>query len=263
MPEVWFDPARTFAAGEHRETDWFRLPTQTALWLNADGSPARVAERQGSLVGFSFPVWQDGVSDHWALPGFGDIGKMSFTKNGVQIGTSTRPSGQIDVGNEPSELGVQLTQFRSSRPQAWELALGTLTRFTFRTSRPEGDAVQPLPIALPRYDAPVDGRNLAPAAAGFPVSVTMNGQQDYDPGAITGFTAKVSFEKVDLVDFAQDDPAQSLAWTDVPVVQQDGDWVALVDNSAAAGKVASLWITATDSHGTKTEQFTFNLYGVK
>jgi hypothetical protein len=38
--------------------------------------------------------------------------------------------------------------------------------------------------------------------------------------------------------------------------------VALVDNTAAAGGVASLWITAEDSHGTKTEQFTIGLYGV-
>jgi subtilisin family serine protease len=264
MPETWFDAVRTYRAGEERETEWFKLPHMTAMAVNADGSPSRIAERQGSLVGFAFPVWQDTVDGRVGVLGFADLGRMEFFKDGEPYAKSTFPSGQLDIGNEPAELGVKLVQFRTRRDQAWELGRGTTTEWTFETSRPEGDTVVPLPVAIPSYDAPVDGHNLAPAGPDFPVSVTFQGQDGYDPGEIVEFTAKVSFETITVEDAAGfGRPLESLNWVEVPVVRQDGRWVALVDGSSASGKVASMWITAEDSHGTRTEQFTWNLFGIQ
>jgi hypothetical protein len=264
MPETWFDPVRTYRAGEHRETDWFKLPSMPAMAVNADGSPARIAERQGSLVGFAFPVWKDSVEGRVASGGFADIGNMQVWQDGTLLEHSSVPRGQWDIGNEDSELKIQVNQFRFNRDQIWELGRATVSRFEFHTSRPAGDAVQALPIALPWYDAPVDMHNAAPTVTDFPVSVRLQGQDDYDPGAITSFTAKVTFDAVNQVDIASGDrPVESYNWVEVPVVERDGHWVALVDNSAASGEVASLWINAEDSHGTKTEQFTFGVYGVQ
>jgi hypothetical protein len=189
---------------------------------------------------------------------------MEFFKDGEPYATSTFPSGQLDIGNQPAELGVKLVQFRTRRDQAWELGRGTTTEWTFETSRPEGDTVVPLPVSIPNYDAPVDGRNLAPAAPDFPVSVTFQGQDGYAPGEIVQFTAKVSFEPITVEDAAGfGRPLESLNWVEVPVVRQNGRWMALVDGSSASGKVASMWITAEDSHGTRTEQFTWNLFGIQ
>jgi hypothetical protein len=58
-------------------------------------------------------------------------------------------------------------------------------------------------------------------------------------------------------------PLEDYGWTEVPVERRGDRWVALVDNTAGAGRTASLWIAAEDSHGTRTEQFTVSLYGVQ
>jgi hypothetical protein len=239
------------------------MPKLTAMAINPDGSPARIAERQGSLVGFAFATWQDAEGGRVAAGGFADIGNMQVWKNGTMLEHSSFPAGQWDIGEGESQLKVQVKQFRFNRDQIWELGKASISRFEFRTGRPEGDAVQALPLALPRYDAPVDGLNATPATADFPVSVEFVGQDGYDPGAIEEFTAKVTFDPVSQVDIASEARTpESYNWVDVPVVKRGGHWVALVDNSAASGATASLWINAVDSHGTETEQFTFGVYGV-
>ncbi|UPK76566.1 S8 family serine peptidase [Nocardioidaceae bacterium SCSIO 66511] len=258
-PETWFDPVRTYRAGDRRKTEWFKLPTLGALHTNADGSPSRVAERQGNLVGFSFGPWQDTVSGRTAAGGFGDIGGLDVYENGELLRHSSWPSGQFRLSADDVEIRAEVSQRRISREQVWELGQRTNTSFTFRSTAPEGDEVVPLPVAMPRYDAPVDGRNLAPAAEEFPVSVTFNGQQDYDPGEIESFSAKVTFDEIAENDLDLSDQN----WVDVPVVKRNGTWVALVDNTDHAGGVASLWIKAVDANDTRTEQYVLGLYGVE
>lgn len=261
-PETWFDPVRTPRAGQHRETRWFKLPTMTAMATNPDGSPARIAERQGSLVGFAFPDWQDSVPGRRGVGGFFDIGGLALWQDGEYVGNTPFPSGQADIGDGDTELRVEVNHERNRRYETWEFGAQTRTSFTFQTSRPEGDTVAALPLAMPRYDAPVDKLNLGPASdSAFPVRVSFHGQDGYDPGEIVDFTAKVSFDDVDPRD---DTALEEYAWTDASVERRDGQWVVLVDNAAAgAGGVVSLWITATDSHGTRIEQTTGRLYGVR
>ena len=259
-PETWFDPVRTYRAGEHRSTEWFKLPVATAMAVNRDGSPARVAERQGSLVGFSFPMWQDSRPGRYAAGGFRDLGRLTLWQDGELVGQNPFPSGTADIGDGRTELTVEVSQERTSRNDFWELGRGTVTRFTFVTDRPKGEETAPLPIAVPRYDAPVDDRNLAPAEPGFPVTVALQGQDGYHPGRLRSFTAKVSFDEIDP---SGEVPLEDHAWTEVPVRRRGDSWVALVDNSSAAGGLASLWITAVDAQGTRTEQFVVSLYGVQ
>ncbi|GLZ75869.1 hypothetical protein Afil01_06760 [Actinorhabdospora filicis] len=256
--ETWFDAAHTYRAREKTATDWFKLPTATSLFRNPDGTPSRVAERQGTLVGFAFQSWQD-TSGRQAVGGFGDIGSMRIYKNGELIDESAWPARQTDVGSDDCVLRVEVGQYRIAK-RGWELGLGTITSFEFASKRPKGDAVQALPIALPHYDAPVDAYNLAPNTdTAFPVAVTMLGQDGYDPGAITSFSAKVTYEAIDPYG---DKPIGDYAWTTVPVVQRGGVWYALVDNTKGAGTTPSLWIDTVDSHGTKTRQISLNLYGI-
>ncbi|WP_167007329.1 S8 family serine peptidase [Mumia sp. ZJ430] len=264
MPETWFDLVRTYEAGSRGETEWFKLPHMMAMNVNADGTPSRVAERQGSLVGFAFPVWQDSTDGRIGVQGFADLGRMQVSKNGELLDESAVPSGQFAIGDETSELSVKVWQARLRRDQVWEIGRGTITTYTFDTARPDGDAVAALPVSVPGYDAPVDTLNTAPAETDFPVSVTLQGQDGYDPGTIGSFTAKVTFDEVTYVDaLGMDRPLESLSWTEVPVVQRDGRWVALVDNTGEGGKTASLWIQAEDENGSRTEQVTFSLYAVR
>ena len=261
-PETWFDRVRTYRAGDRRETEWFKLPTLTAMAANRDGSPARIAERQGSLVGFAFPTWQDSVEGRYAAGGFRDIGGLT-----PLAGRRVRRSQPVPVrpgrrsARAPTSSRLEVTQVRTSRHDFWELGRGTVSRFTFRTSRPKGETTAALPIALPRYDAPVDERNLAPAGPGFPVSVTFHGQDGYDPGRLRSFTAKVTFDQVVLRGRAR--PSRT---TPGPRSRSSAGATAGWPSSTtppAAGRTASLWITAEDSHGTRTEQFTASLYGVQ
>jgi subtilisin family serine protease len=263
MPETWFDPVRQYERGEHSDLDWFKLPSIGAMNVNVDGSPARVAERQGSIVGFGFAFWKDSVAGRVGVPGFADIGNLQLWKDGTELGRSAFPSGQWDVGDGAGQLKVQLNQFRINRGNVWELGRAAVTRFEFGTSRPDGEQIEALPVSLPQYDAPVDQLNTGPAAADFPVDVRFIGQDGYNPGEIGEFTAKVTFDPIDVIDVASGKAPESYHWTEVPVVHEDGHWVALVDNSAASGATASLWVTATDSHGTKIEQFDFGAYGVR
>ena len=138
-PETWFDRVRTYRAGDRRETEWFKLPTLTAMAANRDGSPARIAERQGSLVGFAFPTWQDTVEGRYAAGGFRDIGGLTLWQDGEYVGHNPFPSGQADDrgghlrahggGHPGTNLAARLL---GDRP-------GTISRFTFRTSRPKGE----------------------------------------------------------------------------------------------------------------------------
>ena len=257
--ETWFGKAQTYTKRQKAAVDWFKLPAHNSLARNPDGSPARVAERQGTLVGFAFAALKD-AAGHVAAGGFGDIGGLNIYRDGVLVQDSGWPSGQALVGSEDCVLRVEVNQIRFSKT-GWELATGALTTFEFASSRPEGDTVEALPVAVPSYDAPVDSRNLAPnTETAFPVEVALDGQDGYDPGAITSFTAKVSFDVIDVR--GSEKPVKDYTWTDVPVVNRDGKWFALVDNTAHAGGIASLWVNTVDANGSKTEQITLNLYGV-
>ncbi|WP_418275474.1 S8 family peptidase [Isoptericola jiangsuensis] len=257
--ETWIDPVRTYRAGERDEAEWFRLPTGTAIPSDLDGNPTRVAERQGSLVGFAFPHWQDTVAGRYGVAGFLDVGNIQLTVDGEYLGESAFPQVRADIGPGDHEIEMRLTQLRWGRESTWSIGRGTMTTFSFDSPQPEGDDVAALPVAIPRYDAPVDDFNRAPATADFPVEVDLHGQDGYDPGSITAMTAQVTFEEIDVLD---EKLPSEYTWTDVPVVQRDGRWVALVDNTGGSGGAASLHVTTTDEHGSEVDQYLIDLYEI-
>ncbi|PFG41445.1 subtilisin family serine protease [Isoptericola jiangsuensis] len=259
MAETWTDPVRTYGAGEQRSTDWFKLPTSTALPADASGAPGRVAERQGTLVGFAFPHWQDTVDGRFGEAGFRDVGNVQVWVDGVYRGASAFPRAQLTVAPGSHEIRMLLTQLRWGRGDTWELGTGAMTTFRFVSDQPDGDEVAALPVAIPRYDADVDDHNRAPAEDGFPVAVELHGQDGYDPGAVVQMSAQFTFEKIDV---RGSKAPSEYTWTDARVERRDGRWVVLVDNAGRSGETVSLHVSTTDEHGSAVDQYLIDLYAV-
>lgn len=260
FPEIWYDPVRTYAAGHESDIDWFKLPTNTSLGVNAEGTVGRVAERQGNLVGFSFAQWKDSVPGRLGLGGLADIGKMEVYQDGNLVDSSSIAGGVFEVSSEPSTLRVVLEQARIRRSEYWDLGVRTHTEFTFDSASPEGQLTQALPIALPLYDAEVNELNQAPRVEQYPVKVNLQGQDGYDPGSISKMSAEVSYERRAG---NEPQPVEDYAWADTPVREQDGQWSVIVDNTVATDQVVSLRLTVEDAHGNKIRQVVEHLYGVQ
>lgn len=259
FPEIWFDPVRTYPAGSKSEVDWFKLPTNTAMAVTENGAPSRVAERQGNLVGFSFPQWKDSEAGRTGLGGLADIGKLSIYEDDKLLSTFPVASGAVEVGAGKSTLKAVVDQARLRRSGYWDLGFHTQTTFTFDSQTPDTNEIVPLPIALPIIDAEVDGFNRATPQADFPVSVDLLGQNGYDPGGISEMSAAVNYDRHQQID---EGAVGDYEWTEAKVVNHDGQWQILVDNSLADEGFVSLRINIEDEHGNKTEQIIENLYGV-
>ncbi|GAB3619866.1 S8 family serine peptidase [Glutamicibacter endophyticus] len=258
FPEVWLDPVRRYVAGSSTAVDWFKLPTHTAMAVTADGTPSRIAERQGNLVGFSFPQWKDSEPGRLGLGGLADVGNLAIYENDELIAKHAFPAGVAEV-SDASRLTAVVDQRRFRRSGYWDLGLRTRTAFSFDSQAPSGDELVPLPIALPLVDAEVDDFNRAPAEADFPVMVSLQGQDGYNPGGITSMTARVSFEKLEA---AGEKPVDDIEWSEAKVVEEDGQWKVLVDNSKAVNGVVTLRLNIEDAQGTSIDQTIEHLYGV-
>ncbi|MEQ7004663.1 S8 family serine peptidase [Actinopolymorpha sp. B17G11] len=254
---VVYDRVRTFTRGDSLRTTWFKHPMQTGVRVADDGTHLHVAERQGNLVGFEFPHWQDADPDHMGpRAGFGDTGGLKLHRNGVLVGQSSFGAfGQAAVEEPAADYRLEVTTARpfagSSSYPDWRLSLRTETTFTFRSGRPPGEDTVALPILLPDYDVPLDAYNRAPATADFPVRLTFEGQADYDPGAVGEVSAWASYDDGET-------------WSAAPVTVGEGSaWVAHVDNRPGAGGYVTLKVAATDSHGNGVEQVVERAYAVK
>ncbi|MGH3653959.1 S8 family peptidase [Glutamicibacter sp.] len=259
FPELWFDPIRTYPAGSNSEIDWFKLPTNTAMAVHPDGAPSRVAERQGNLVGFSFPQWKDSEVGRTAIGGLADIGKLSIYEDGQLLDTFPVAGGTAEVGAGNSTITAVVDQRRLRRNGYWDLGFHTQTTYTFESQRPDHDETVPLPIALPIIDAEVDGFNRAPAQADFPVRVDLLGQEGYDPGGIARMTASVNYDRHQQSD---EDSEREPEWIEATVVKHEGKWQVLVDNTLADEGFVSLKLDIVDGQGARTGQLIKNLYAV-
>lgn len=260
--DMLFDPFTVYKAGDHRETTWNRLITNTGLWVDADGAPGRVAERQGNLMGFSFAQFKDSEPGRYGLGGFGDAGNLRLYEDGELTYESGWPSGQMVVPTETTDYRVTVSHMRLQldRPQLPDshLSLATTTSFEFTSAHPGGEDIAALPIQMPSYDIDVDMYNLVEATE-VPITVGFTAQNGHRPSDIVSLTARVSFDDVTVSQAMQ---PETLTWTDVEVENRNGQWVLLVDNSQGAGTYPSLHITATDADGNTVEQHVLRLYGV-
>src|SRR5690606_22221571 len=216
MVETMVDPERVYEAGQHTSTEWNKLPSMTGLHYLSDGSPSRIAERQGNLVGFSFTHWKDSVEGRYGIGGFGDLGNLRIWIDGEEQEHSAWAAGQWQVPDDV-HLRVQANHFRLPTfwNSAWLLGTQASTTFSFDSHRPEGDDIVALPLQLPTFDVPVDERNLVPAEAGTEITLGFRHQEGHDPAPIVEVTAQVTDEELPLADV---DAFPNAAWTDVEVV---------------------------------------------
>ncbi|MFE7407441.1 S8 family serine peptidase [Isoptericola sp. NPDC057559] len=260
--EAIYGAERTYSPGERTATDWYRGLSATAMARTVDGGVARVAERQANLVGMAFPHWKDSegrVGDG----GFGDVGNAELFVDGTSLGRRAFPSGQWEVPAEEGRYEAVINQFSFQPPAFWELGRQSWTKFGFRSARPDaaGEEVDALPIMLPVYDAEVDGLQLAPATAGYPVGIDFLGQEGHDLADVTDVRVQVSYDEA--MTSAGAYPGDRYTWTDVPVEERGGRWVATVDNTPAAGGQVSLHVTATAEDRTSVEQYAMHVYLVE
>ncbi len=253
---TFYDRMRRFRPGQSIAMTWFKHPMQTGIRQDDHGTQLHVAERQGNLVGFEFPNWQDAEPDHLGpRAGFGDIGGLDLYRDGELIGSGDWGAyGQAVVPEAAGSYALKVRTERlfagtSSYPD-WRLSLRTETTFTFRSGRPPGEETVALPFLLPDYDVDVDAYNLTPAVSGFPVTLTFAGQADYDPGPVSDVRAWASYDDGET-------------WVAAPVTARGDAWVAKVDNRPASGGYVTLKVAGTDSLGNGVEQVVERAYGVR
>ncbi|MCK0112916.1 S8 family serine peptidase [Ornithinimicrobium sp. F0845] len=255
------DPQRVYEAGQRLSTEWNRLPSRLGLYYLADGSPSRIGERQGNLVGFAFAPWKDSVQGRTGISGFGDLGSLQVWIDGEEQEGSAWASGQWQVPDQ-AHLDVRVNQL--TLPNAWNRAsiIGTsaYTTYSFDTTRPEGDSIETLPVPIPTYDVPVDERNLVPAEAGTEIALGFRYQEGQEEIPFVEVTAQVTGDELPWMDWAA---FPGLDWQDVEVVQRDGVWTLVVDNSTYAGRLPALHIVAVDADGNRVEQYLGHAYGVQ
>ena len=260
FPDVWLDQVRSYQAGSHSSTEFFKLPTNTGMAFDEEGNLARVGERQGDLIGFSFPQWKDSVPGRTVFAGLADLGKMSVYENDELLEQFSVAGGGVQLRTESPTIRAEIDQSRTRRNSYWDLGLRTRTSYTFDSPAPaDKDELIALPISVPLVDAELDGYNRAEAVRDFPVTVSLLGQQGYDPNGISSIKAMVNYDAHKAFDEATPD---DFSWQEAKVVEKDGAYQVLVDNTAAVNGYVTLRLQIEDGHGTKIDQTIENLYGV-
>jgi hypothetical protein len=250
-----YDKVRTYTAGELLDTSWWKHPMQTGVQLDHAGTPQHMGERQGNLMGFDFPHWQDADPDHVGpRAGFGDLGSLDLYADGQHLGTSPFASGQFVVPEDAERFELRVVTDRAyagheTYPE-WRMSLSTETTFRFDSTRPAGEDVVALPLLLPDYAVELDAYNTAPPQPDFPIRLTVAGQADYDHGRV---------DSVRL--WTSSDDGES--WDEVRVTPQGDAWIGHVDNRSASGGYVTLKVAATDVDGTDVEQIVERAYGVR
>ncbi|MFI1287613.1 S8 family serine peptidase [Streptomyces sp. NPDC020792] len=246
------DQERTYRAGQRGAEEWYGGPLRPAAPRDADGNLMLTAERQGNLIGFQNALWVDGSGDHWSYGGsFGDLGNLVLKRNGEQIARRVDPYGVFEVPDEDSayELTQNLQKIDTS-DRNWLRSTAVTTTWSFRSHREPDVYSRGLPILFPAYDMPVDGLNTLPAQSGIRVGLSVEGHAGYTPGAVKAASLSYSYDG-------------GTTWTQAPTEERDGKWVAVLDNTGAAGKQVALKVTLTDANGNAVTQTITRAYDVR
>lgn len=253
--ETMIDLPRTYRSGQAEpDQRWYGAPLRSALPYDADGQRGRAGERDVNLISAQVFPYADSQPGHYSVPDFGDLANVMLYRNGELLGETGYMDGAFEVPAEEADYRLVTVTERFNAGTVyhpgWTMGLATKTDYRFRSAQPSDDTSHPLPLLVPEYDVEVDAFNLAPATAGFPVTLAVTGQRGYTPGAVTSVKAWTSV----------DDGA---SWTEAPVAAKDGKWVASVDNSRAAGGYVSLKVDFGTADGTGVEQAIVRAYGVR
>ncbi|MET9696618.1 S8 family serine peptidase [Streptomyces sp. NPDC006529] len=248
--ELMTDQQRTHTKGGRRSETWYDGVIGPVGARDASGKPLLAAERQGNLIGFSSAMWGD--SGHYALPGsFGDIGGLTLTRDGAEIGTGWYPNaGVFEVPAEAGTYALTQTLEKIGGPaRDWQRSQGVRTTWTFRSALDASAYSTGLPVLFPALTLPEDGLKNLPARNGQRIGLGVTGHAGYAPGALASAKLSYSYDEEH--------------WTQAQVGERDGRWSAVVDHAGAAGKPVSLRVELTDAKGATVTQTVARAYDVR
>ncbi|MFB9307827.1 subtilisin family serine protease [Agromyces hippuratus] len=248
--EVMLDQVRQYEPGSVRSDTWYDGVIAPSAAESYTGEVQLAAERQGNLMGFASGMWADS-SGHWAGPGsFGDIGNLVLRRNGEEIGRSAYISDVFEVPADDAEYELQLfTEKIGRQTNTWQRSSAVTTVWKFRSHLDESTYSQGLPVMFPRVDLPEDGMKTLAANADQRLQLNVAGHAGYTPGTITSAGLAYSYD--------------GETWVDATTLQEDGEWVAIVDHSGASGQPVSLRVTLTDSNDNSVTQTVVRAYDVR
>jgi hypothetical protein len=242
--------ATAYEAGSRHSESWFKAGLRQGLVTDqTTGLKYAPAARDGNTVWSSFASWSDTEPGHFSRQGFLDLGGTELLADGVSLGEyGYYGQGVWDVPAAATNLELVYDLMRWQRGDyKWESPSTVETRWKWKSSA--ADAGKPLPLLFPDYDLAVDLNDRAPRIPVFPVSITAESGQWYEPGRFTSARVWTSYD-------------DGTTWSQTPVVNLGTKAVALVNNSKATTFV-TLKVELTDSNGKSVTQTLTRFYGIR
>jgi len=249
--EVMSDKWRTFTPGQEVNDSWYGGALAPAVRTDNSGRPQMIGERQGTLIGVAPMVWGDSA-DHYAdQGGFGDLGNLKLTRDGVQIGSSFDPYGVFSVPSDDAryDLTLHVEKATSSNFRYWKRSTATDTTWSFKSHEEPDVYSRALPMLMPRLDVPADGlKTVAARSLTIPARVQVN--PGYDSGAIVDAKVWTSIDN-------------GTTWVQGTTTLTSTGANLVVEHSADSGKQVSLRVELTDAKGAKVSQTITRAYDVQ
>ncbi|MER6999071.1 S8 family serine peptidase [Streptomyces sp. NPDC000410] len=248
--EFMLGAPHTYENGERRTESWYGGVVAPTAPRDASGKPVLVAERQDNLIGVATAFWGD--SEHAGEAGsFGDIGSLTLSRDGEEIGRSAYPFGVFEVPAEDAAYELTLRTMKIGSPAAvWKRSTDLSTVWTFRSARDESAYSQGIPLLFPVIGLPEDGLKTLPAADGQKLTLDVSGHAGYTPARLVSAELSYSYDG-------------GATWTGARTGRQGGVWTATVDHTGHSGEPVTLKTELTDANGNSVTQTVERAYDVR
>lgn len=258
----YFDGPRMMTAGAVETTDWLKLGRTGSL--SSGGSS--IAARDTNVLSFGFTTYGDGAG-HDAATGMNESGLYGVTIDGQSTYLN---SGMVTVPDYPVEVTLQLRSYPRGVGKQSPLAdhLGSYFHgfYSFTT---DASKQGPQAVLMPKLEIPVALDNTT--AAGVPMAIKLSGLLDgvgvTDLAEVTlqyGYGQECTLTTPSVANYCpvpnKFDPS---SWQDAEIIQQNGEWVAIVPNAAAAGEFVHLKVTMADNQNSSASQIMMRAYMLK
>jgi hypothetical protein len=248
------EPLVTYPRRDNQSDDWFKQPLRPGVIrtyeVGADNGEPIV--REDNEISAFVPEFTDDQDRFGFFDSRTDQGQFRLYENGSLIAERTQFFGSFPVSGQPATYRAELEVSRTA--PYWRYSSNTKTVWTFRSSAPPVDVVQPQGILLAGYDlGELDLLNRAERGK-HDLGLFVHRQQGAAAAAVTDARLWVSF----------DDGA---TWSRVSLVKDKnaaGRFSATVSHPKnAAQKYVSLKVEASDASGSRLDQTIIRAYGLK
>jgi hypothetical protein len=197
--------------------------------------------REGAFIGFGVPLFGDQFGADRIGFSRPDTAGLVLSKDGKQIGKSTRDSDAFEVPDEPGTYRLEANVTRTNASYSTRLS----AVWTFASSRADAGT---LPALVVRFAPPLDEYNLAgTGTVKYPVTVQQQAGATY--GNLTTLTVEVSHD-------------DGVTWRPANV-QGTGLNRTVSVHHPAGTRFVSLRATAADDRGTAVTETIIRAYGLR